>query len=82
MVAILAGHFHERGQVGRIVSWPVPVRMIERIIGFGAELDARRFANPEILEQPDIVVLESRIVDQVANAVLVVKRALGRLGPL
>src|ERR1043166_9164112 len=82
MVAVLPRHLHERIQGGGIGPDAVPVRVIKGIVGLGAELEARGFANFEVLEQTQIPILETGVVDLIANAVLVVERALGRLAPL
>src|SRR5215471_321272 len=62
VVAVLARHLHEGRQVGWIRSDSVPVGVIESIVGLGAELEADRLFDREILEQPDVVILEARVV--------------------
>src|SRR6185369_4695599 len=58
------------------------VRVIERIESFRAELEGHAFANPKVLEQPEVHIFETGVVDHVADPILVVEGALRRLAPL
>ena len=52
--------------------------MIVDVERFGAERKTLRLLNPEGLEQRQIPVLEARLVDGIANALLKIERSRGR----
>src|SRR5205823_4563374 len=77
-VVVLTCNLSEVG-AGRVGSRAVPVRVVEGIECLGAELKSGAFGDRELLEQAEVNVVETRIVDQIANALLMVERAGRRL---
>ena len=75
---VLPGDFAERG-AGRIESGAAQVRVVQDVEGLGAELHSVLLGDREGLEESQIPVLQARIVDNVANVILLHERALGRL---
>src|SRR4051794_25278839 len=80
-VIVLARDLQEIRQVGRIRSDAVPVGVIEGVERLRAELEGHALANFEVFEQSQVPVLESRVVDHVANTVLMVERPFGGRAP-
>src|SRR3974377_1731226 len=58
--------FPESSQVIRIGSDAVPVRMIENVESFGAELESDALVDRELLEQRQVPIVEAGVVDDVA----------------
>ena len=86
--APLGKYFPESGKVRRIEAYircaaatatATPIGVIDEVEGFSAELKPCFLRNGKGLEQPEVPVLESRLVDQVAHA-LRVKRSGSRYG--
>ena len=84
--AALRQDFSEGGGVRRVqadvggaaaTAVAAPVRMVPHVVSFGAELEAQVLVHRECLEQAHVPVLESRLIDQVADA-LRVERARRR----
>src|SRR5438105_4856923 len=75
-VVVLARYLHECCPIGRVGTDAVtavgvaPVGMIEHVERFGAELEADALGDREFLEQPHVPIVETRVVDQVANPIL------------
>src|SRR5262249_22320711 len=78
-LAVFGRRLSERS-AGRIVVRSAPVRVIEHIKGLGAELEAYRLRDRELLVQADIPIPESGIVDPISHIRLHIERALGRCG--
>src|SRR5258706_15472000 len=68
-VARLGSDLQEGTQVGGIGSNSGPVRVIEGIVSFSAELEAGPLGKGELLEQSEVPVVEARIVQNVAGGV-------------
>ena len=84
----LGKYFSESIEIGGVKSdirGPIapataaPIRMIDKVEGLGAELKPSLLINGKVLEEPEIPVLVSGLVDEVANP-LSVKRTRSRLG--
>src|SRR6266849_8177804 len=83
----LGEYFPERG-TGRVeadigcaaaAATAAPIRVVDEVVRLGAELETCFLGNGERLEQPEVPVLVSGLVDQVANA-LGVESSGRRLG--
>src|SRR5271157_1735087 len=76
--ARLAGHFPERGRSRIERRHSAPVGMVRKIESLRAEFESGPLVDGELLIQAGIPVLETRLVDFVANARLQVEGARGR----
>jgi len=56
-----------------------PIRVVDKIEGFGPELESSLLVNREVLEEAEIPVLISGLIDEVANT-LGVERTWSRFG--
>src|SRR5260370_1378925 len=85
--ATLGKYFPERGAGGveadigcpAATATAAPIRVVDEVVRLGAELETCFLGNGECLEQSDVPVLESRLVDKVADP-LCVKRSGSWLG--
>ena len=77
-VARLSGDLSKLS-AGRIEVRAAPVRVVEGVERLRPELKAHLFADGELLEQPQVPVLESRLMQKVARTGYVVEGILARL---
>src|SRR5712691_3912759 len=81
--APLGGHFSKirasRVKGHAAAAAPAPIRVVDEVERFSAELETCFLGNGERLEQPEVPVLVSGLVDKVANA-LCVESSGGRFG--
>src|SRR5438105_151184 len=66
-------------RAGRVEVRRAPVRVVEDVEGLCAELQLDSFIDGNRLEQAHVPVLQTRVVDQVANPLLCVERPSRRL---
>lgn len=81
--AALRGNFSEGGACGVEVhaaaARAAPIRMVQEVEGFSAELESHAFADREGFEDPEVPIVETGLIDDVAD-VLCVEGSFRRRG--
>ena len=74
-----AGDHSELEAGCRIQIRPAQLRMIDKVIGFGAELESGPLVDCELLVQSDVPILDTGLIDRVAHPALQIESSGGGL---